>query len=106
MSPLLTAILLGGLGGLLISFLTLPPSKQKAPPTQNMDTPNTTPPQQNPQKRLTGRWAFKLAMAGIAMGIFTALSRGYPDIGFMIGFAIPFALIFGFIGVIIDFFKK
>jgi hypothetical protein len=106
MSPLLAAILLGGLGGLLISFLTLSNPKQKPQLHISMEPQNSTPPRDHQPKRLTDRWAFKLAMAGIAMGIFTALGRGYPSIGFMIGFALPFALIFGFIGLIIDFFKK
>jgi hypothetical protein len=106
MSLLLTAILLGGLGGLLISFLTLSDPKQKPQLRQPMEPPNATPPPNNQPKRLTDRWAFRLAMAGIAMGIFTALGRGYPSIGFMIGFAIPFALILGVVGIIIDFFKK
>jgi hypothetical protein len=71
-----------------------------------MEPDNTPPSQPNPPKRLIDRWAFKLAMGGIAMGIFAALGQGYVEIGFMIGFAIPFALIGGVVGIIIDIFKK
>jgi len=67
---------------------------------------NPSTPEKPTKKNLTDRWAFKLAMVGIAMGIFTALNQGQTSVGFMIGFAIPFALLLGFVGMVVDFFRK
>ena len=107
MTPLAAGILFGALGGLLVSFLFLPSTKSPQLKRDKTMTPQpSNSPEHPPKKSLTDRWAFKLAMAGIAMGIFTSLNQGQTSIGFMIGFAIPFALIFGFIGLVVDFFKK
>lgn len=105
MSPILAGILFGALGGLLISFL-FASSKPQGSPTTDAATMTPSTPQKPSKKNLTDRWAFKLAMAGIAMGIFTALNQGQTSVGFMIGFAIPFALLFGFVGMVVDFFRK
>lgn len=52
------------------------------------------------------RWSFRLAMLGFAMGIFTALGQGYINVAFMLGFGLPFALVLGLIGLVIDFFRN
>ena len=54
---------------------------------------------------LLDRWSFRLAMLGFAMGVFAALGQGYLNIGFMIGFGLPFAVILSLIGFVIDYFR-
>lgn len=54
------------------------------------------------------RWSVRLALVGLGLGVFASISQGYASpkhIGFMIGFGIPFALILGIVGLIIDFFR-
>ncbi len=52
------------------------------------------------------KWSFKLALFGMAMGIFVAFGQGTTNVGIIIGFGIPFGLILGLIGVVIDVFSN
>jgi hypothetical protein len=106
MDLMVVGALLGGLGGLLLSFLFVSQEKRRPQAQQTMETNNSKPPPETLNKRLSNRWSFKLAMVGVAMGIFTALGQGYPNVGSMIGFAIPYALILGVVGMLIDFIKR
>ncbi len=55
---------------------------------------------------LLDRWSFRLAMLGFAMGIFAGFSQGTTDFAYMIGFGVPFALVLGLIGLLIDAFSR
>jgi hypothetical protein len=79
-------VLLGALAGLLLTFLFRKPKKEQSEKEED-------------------RWSVKLALLGVAMGVFTTLGMGYTNIGFMIGFAIPMSLILGCVGLVIDFFR-
>jgi len=99
---IMQGILLGGLAGLL---LTLALRKQPRPPKGESD-PKPDPLErgatQAKKQSLMNRWSVRLALVGVVMGILTTFGQGYTQIGFMIGFAIPFALILGAIGLVID----
>ncbi len=58
------------------------------------------------KKSLGERWAFRLALLGVALGIFAAFSQGASQPAIIIGFTIPFVCIFALIGGLIDFFRK
>jgi len=64
--------------------------------------------EQNTQNRksLLDRWSVRLSLIGVAMGIFTTFSQGSTQIGFMIGFSIPYVLVLGGVGLVIDYFKS
>ena len=106
MNLILTAVLLGALGGVLCSFTFF---SKKTPKVIMKDNNNMDPSDnENGQKMnptLLDRWAFRLAMLGFAMGIFAALGQGYLNIAFMIGFGLPFAVILSLIGFVIDYFR-
>jgi hypothetical protein len=68
--------------------------------------PNKLDSQHNEKRSPMNKWSVKLAILGIVMGIFTTLSMGYTNIGFMIGFGLPMAAILGFVGLIIDVIKR
>jgi len=96
--------LFGALAGLLITFLFRKPKKvqfqnKEKIMTDEVEVTNSE------KKPITDRWSVKLALLGVAMGIFTTLGMGYTNIGFMIGFAIPMSLILGCVGLVIDFFR-
>ena len=48
------------------------------------------------------KWSSKLGMLGMAGGIFIALGQGQIQIGFIIGFALPLALVGLVLGFLID----
>jgi hypothetical protein len=104
---ILTAVLLGALGGVLCSFTFFSKKKPKVimKDNNNMD-PSDSENGQKMNPTLLDRWFFRLAMLGFAMGVFAALGQGYLNIGFMIGFGLPFALVLGLIGSVIDFFRN
>lgn len=58
------------------------------------------------QKTLTARWVFRLALIGIAMGIFLGFSKGIVEPAMLLGFTLPFIFICGLIGAVVDFFQK
>ena len=101
-SEILKGALFGAIAGLLITFLLRNPQKTKS---LKLEEPMSDDVQENEQKPLMDRWSVKLALLGVAMGIFTTLRMGYTNIGFMIGFAIPMSLILGGVGLVIDFFR-
>ncbi len=67
------------------------------------------PPAESKKVAILDRWSVRLALVGLGLGVFASISQGYASpkhIGFMIGFGIPFALILGTIGLIIDLFRR
>ena len=60
---------------------------------------------ENQKIKLLDRWSIRGALLGFAMGVFQMLNMGYTSITFMIGFGIPYAMIFGLIGLVVDFFR-
>jgi len=90
----------GLIGGLIIAFIFK--SKKTSQQSSEKFMSNNLNNQQNDKKSLTDRWSIKLALFGIAAGIFTTFGMGYTSIGFMIGFGLPMAFIFGIVGLIID----
>lgn len=97
--------LLGAFGGLLITVFV-----RKSKAEQPKKEEKTMPKEENigaskDKKHLLDRWSVKLALLGIALGIFGTLGMGYTKIGFMIGFALPMSIILGITGLIIDFFR-
>jgi len=52
------------------------------------------------------RWSVRLAVGGFALGAFFAFTKGWATVGFMIGFGLPFAVIGGVVGLIVDWAKK
>ncbi len=97
-------MLLGALAGLLLTFLFRKPKKEQSEKEEEImsDEVEFT---NEKKKPLMDRWSVKLALLGVAMGVFTTLGMGYTNIGFMIGFAIPMSLILGCVGLVIDFFR-
>jgi hypothetical protein len=61
---------------------------------------------ENQKIKLLDRWSIRGILLGFGAGIFQTLGMGYTGIGFMIGFGIPLALIFGLIGLILDIFRN
>jgi hypothetical protein len=90
----------GLIGGIIIALLFK--SKKQSQQSSGNIMSNNINNQHNDQKSLIDRWSVKLALLGIAAGIFTTLGMGYTSIGFMIGFGLPMAFIFGIVGLIID----
>lgn len=102
---IIIAGIIGAAGGLLCSFVFFPKSvidKTMNNKNHKYDDEAVA----NKKSKLTDRWSFRLAMLGFAMGIFAALGQGYLNIAFMIGFGLPFALVLGLIGLVIDFFRN
>lgn len=107
MNPeIIQGALIGGFAGLLLAIILRRPkgdeTNQKGVTQMNdedpvKDTAKTS--------SLFDRWSIRLALLGVVMGIFTTLGQGYTNIGFMIGFGLPFALILGTIGLVIDIIK-
>jgi len=52
------------------------------------------------------RWSVRLAVGGFALGAFFAFIQGGAEVAFMIGFGLPFAVIGGVVGLIVDWAKK
>ena len=61
---------------------------------------------ENQKIKLLDRWSIRGILLGFGAGIFQTLGMGYAGIGFMIGFGIPLALIFGLIGLVLDIFRN
>jgi hypothetical protein len=111
-------ILVMTIAGALISFsffpLTQKTHKKTTPTTENknpMSEENKNPmSEENKNGKnhtpLTDRWVFRLALLGIALGIFGGVSKGILDPAILLGFTLPFICIFGLIGAVIDFLKK
>lgn len=105
MEIIIIAGLIGAFGGLLCSFVFLT-KKHQADIMKNKKNGDEEENVVSEPLTLTDRWSFRLAMLGFAMGIFAALGQGYLNIAFMIGFGLPFALVLGLIGLVIDFFRN
>jgi len=99
---ILEGALIGAVGGLLIAalFVKTKKSKSLSHPTKAI-MPSTNDSTQS-EKSLFDNWSIRLALVGIGLGIFSTLARGYTQVGFMIGFAIPMSLIGLVVGFVID----
>jgi hypothetical protein len=93
------AIFLGALGGCLVGLATY--RRRRSNVDMGVQMENI----ENQKIRLLDRWSIRGILLGFGAGIFQTLGMGYTGIGFMIGFGVPFALIFGLIGLLIDFFR-
>jgi len=104
MNPeIIQGALIGGLAGLLLAVLLRRPKKNEVNQKEVLQMKGEDPVKDAAKTRsLLDRWSIRLALLGIVMGIFTTLGQGYTNIGFMIGFGLPFALILGTIGLVID----
>ena len=96
------AIFLGALGGCLVGLATYRRRRSNSDRRVQMENNENI---ENQKIRLLDRWSIRGILIGFGAGIFQTLSMGYTGIGFMIGFGIPLALIFGLIGLLIDFFR-
>lgn len=97
--------LVGGFGGLILAILLWSSTKKKRTETERQMKNGNLEENTTKDKSLLERWSIRLALLGIVLGIFTTLSQGYTSIGFMIGFGLPFALILGTVGLVIDLIK-
>jgi len=107
MNPeLIQGVLFGGFAGLLLAVI-LRRSKRDENNQKDALRMNNEDSVKDAAKSssLLDRWSVRLALLGVVMGIFTTLGQGYTNIGFMIGFGLPFALILGSIGLVIDIIK-
>ena len=55
---------------------------------------------------LMDRYSVRGVLFGLVLAIFATFAQGYTNIGFMLGLGIPFAIIFGLVGLVIDKFRK
>jgi hypothetical protein len=94
----------GAVGGLLVAIPFLRYNKIKVKHQEKLMS-NEIDKTEVIEKSIFDRWSVRLALFGVGLGVFTTLGLGYTKIGFMIGFAIPMSIFFGFIGLIIDFIK-
>ena len=84
-------------------------AKQKRSKSNERDQKMNEPSAESKKGSILDRWSVRLALVGLGLGVFASISQGYASpkhIGFMIGLGIPFALILGTVGLIIDFFKR
>ena len=84
-------------------------AKQKRSKSNERDQKMNEPSAESKKGSILDRWSVRLALVWLGLGVFASISQGYASpkhIGFMIGFGIPFALILGTVGLIIDFFKR
>lgn len=102
---LLFAIVLGGLAGMLL-LLETRKQKKTIRGSLEMGMNKQSESKSSTRQLLKKRWSVRLALVGCGLGILAALSRGYTEIGFIIGFSIPQALVLGFIGFLIDVFRR
>jgi len=93
---------IGGVGGLLILFALLRKKKIKKESTMEQDNLAIS----SDKKSIFDRWSIRLALFGLALGIFAGLSLKTTNIAFMIGLGLPMALFLGAIGLIIDLIKN
>ena len=103
---ILEGALIGAVGGLLITALFVRTKKPKSSAHQMKAIMSSANDSTQAEKSLLDRWSIRLALLGIGLGIFSTLARGYTQVGFMIGFAIPMSLIGLVIGFVIDLFIK
>ena len=103
---ILEGALIGAVGGLLITALFVRTKKPKSSANYMKAIMSSANGSTQAEKSLLDRWSIKLALLGIGLGIFSTLARGYTQVGFMIGFAIPMSLIGLVIGFVIDLFIK
>jgi hypothetical protein len=61
---------------------------------------------EKPKIKLLDRWSIRGICLGLGMGVIQTFSMGYTSIGFMIGLGIPFAIFFGLVGLVVDYFKS
>ena len=94
----------GAVGGLLVVIPFLRSNKIKVKNQEKLMS-NEIDKTEEIEKSIFDRWSVRLALFGVGLGVFTTLGLGYTKIGFMIGFAIPMSIFFGFIGLIIDLIK-
>ena len=106
-TDILWAAFTGGIGGLLYYYALYKPRKKlSAQEQRNHDElENKSKDTELKKLRLIDRYSIRGVLLGLGMGIFVTFGQGYTNVGFMIGFSIPFAVIFGLVGLIIDFFK-
>jgi hypothetical protein len=97
---------MGAVGALLISALFLKTKKSNSLGQQAKTMMSSSNDSTQSEKSVFDNWSIRLALVGIGLGIFSAFARGYTQIGFMIGFAIPMSLIGLVIGFVIDLFIK
>lgn len=96
----------GGVVGVLLVF-SLNESKKAKQNSSREPTMNSKEQQVTESKRpLLSKWSIRLSLVGVALGILTTLQKGSLSIGFMIGFSIPFVLILGCIGLVVDYFQS
>jgi hypothetical protein len=101
----LGTILIFVVGSLLVGLIF----KQKVKPLEKGDSTVSEAPVEKKKVSIMDKWSVRLTLVGLGLGVFASISQGYASpkhIGFMIGFGIPLALILGFIGLVIDFFKR
>lgn len=103
---LLEGALMGAVGALLISALFLKTKKSNSLGQQAKTMMSSSNDSTQSEKSVFDKWSIRLALVGIGLGIFSTLARGYTQVGFMIGFAIPMSLIGLVIGFVIDLFIK
>jgi hypothetical protein len=99
---ILEGALIGAVGGLLITAFFVRTKKPKSSAHQMKAIMSNTNDSTQAEKSLLDRWSIRLALLGIGLGIFSTLARGYTQVGFMIGFAIPMSLIGLVVGFVID----
>lgn len=98
--------LIGGFAGLLLAIVLRRPKIDESNQKEVLQMNNEDPVKDaDKTSSLLDRWSIRLALLGVVMGIFTTLGQGYTNIGFMIGFGLPFALILGTVGLVIDIIK-
>ena len=98
--------LIGGLAGLLLAIAIWRPKRDGTNQKEVVQMNNEDPVKDAAEtSSLLDRWSIRGVLLGVAMGIFTTFGQGYTSIGIMIGFGLPFALIFGTIGLLIDIVK-
>jgi hypothetical protein len=99
---ILEGALIGAVGGLLIAALFVRTKKYKSLSQPTKAIMSRTNDSTQSEKSLFDNWSIRLALVGIGLGIFSAFAKGYTQIGFMIGFAIPMSLIGLVVGFVID----
>ena len=98
--------LIGGFAGLLLAIALWRPKRDDTNQKESVQMDNEdTVKDVAETSSLLDRWSIRGVLLGVAMGIFTTFGQGYTSIGIMTGFGLPFALIFGTIGLVIDIIK-
>jgi hypothetical protein len=90
---------IGGVGGMLILFALFRKKKIDKEPTMEENNLSIS----SDKKSIFDRWSIRLALFGLALGIFAGFSLKTTNIAFIIGLGLPIALFLGAIGLVIDF---